>query len=97
MSHSEDLQPVVAQWLSHYQFWNGSSNIKEEVSEDVVLGNALNLFVSPCLLEHIQNDFHQVDDIDDQFNLIECWLFHFLASHIAWTYTLVVRCACFAL
>jgi hypothetical protein len=65
MSHSEYLQPIVAKCLSHDQFWNSSSNIKEEVPKDVVLSNAFNLFMSSGFLEHVQNNFHKINDIND--------------------------------
>lgn len=71
MSHSEKLEPIVAHWLAHHQFWNCSCNIKEEVTENVVLSNAFNIFVSSGFLKHVQDNFHEVNNVDDQFNFVE--------------------------
>jgi len=71
MSHSEKIEPIVAHWLAHHQFWNCSCNIKEEVTENVVLSNAFNIFVSSGFLKHVQDNFHEVNNVDDQFNFVE--------------------------
>jgi hypothetical protein len=71
MGHSEKLEPIVAHWLTHDEFWNCSCNIKEEVTENVVLSNTFNILMSSGFLEHIQDNLHQVNNVDDQFNFVE--------------------------
>ena len=84
MSHSKDLQPIVAKCLSHHQFWNSSCNIKEEVPKNVILSNTFDLFMSSSFLEHVQNDFHKINDINDQFNLVKSWLLNFFFCIANW-------------
>jgi hypothetical protein len=74
MSHSEKLEPIVAHRLTHDEFWNCSCNIKEEVAENVVLSNTFNILMSSGFLEHIQDNLHKVNNVDDQFNFVESWL-----------------------
>tara|TARA_B110000285_G_scaffold232179_1_gene302634 strand:+ start:1095 stop:1325 length:231 start_codon:yes stop_codon:yes gene_type:complete len=74
MSHSEKLEPIVAHRLTHDEFWNCSCNIKEEVTENVVLSNTFNILMSSGFLEHIQDNLHKVNNVDDQFNFVKSWL-----------------------
>ena len=74
MGHSEQLEPIVAHWLTHHKFGNCSCNVKEEVAENVVLSNTLNVLMGSGFLEHVQDNLQQVNNVDDQFNFIESWL-----------------------
>mgnify|MGYP007025683482 CR=1 FL=1 len=74
MSHSEQLEPIVAHWLTHHKFRNCSCNVKEEVAENVVLSNTFNVLMSSGFLEHVQDNLQQVNNVDDQFNFVESWL-----------------------
>ena len=77
MYHSEGFEPVEFESLGHDELWDSSSYIKPKVAHYVVLGNGFYLFVGSGLLEHVEDDFDQVDDVNDQLDLLQrfigCW------------------------
>jgi hypothetical protein len=71
MDHSEELQDVKLDWLTHEKAWEGSNNIEEEVAEEVVVGDEIQSWFGSTSLEEVQDDLNQEHNVESKFNLVQ--------------------------
>jgi hypothetical protein len=87
VDESEELKWVpVDAFIEEDHLWDGSNEVEDKVSLDVIAHDLLQLASTDGLFDEVEDDFDGVDDVNGQLNLLESLLLvSFGNPNLGWT------------